>query len=619
MRIALLLLAATLCLTSAYAQPPSDCNAGAEQCAPKPPTKKQIKQATKIFERARKMAAEGKIQSAYDTLERAVELIPTNAEYVSFREQVKQQLITKHIETGNTLLNAGKQVEALAEFRSALALDPTNTFALQRTSDVLMPNPVPGPAATPMSRALTVVSESRPPVVSPQPGVRTFHFRGASRNLLELIAAQFGVKAIMDESVTNKNVRFDMENVDFFDALRLASAMAKVFWIPVTKQQIVFAADTQAQRRQLEHLVTRTFYLSNATGPQDVNDVVNLLRTIFEVRFVTPQPANNSIVVRAPGPVLDGAADLLQSFLGRKPQVNIEVQVFQVSHNLTRQLGLDLPTSFQAINVGAAALALLGQGGANSDLINQLISSGGINQIDPSAIQAVLAQLQNQQNSTISQLLKTPFATFGGGKTLFALPVPPATLKLQLNESDLQSLSKLTLRTSQNNAATMRLGSRYPILNASFAPVYNTSAISQVLQNGSYTAPFPSFTYEDLGITLKATPQVLEDNLVNLKLEMQIKALTGQAFNGVPVLSNQEYTATLTVKDAEPALVAGMITKSEQKMISGFPGLSQVPVLSKLTSSNSKQEDENELLIVVTPYVVSGLPNDSRASEVWLP
>ena len=52
------------------------------------------------------------------------------------------------------------------------------------------------------------------------------------------------------------------------------------------------------------------------------------------------------------------------------------------------------------------------------------------------------------------------------------------------------------------------MGSRYPILNASFAPVFNTPAISQVLQNGSFQAPFPSFSYEDLGLTLKAKPSV---------------------------------------------------------------------------------------------------------------
>jgi Flp pilus assembly secretin CpaC len=283
-------------------------------------------------------------------------------------------------------------------------------------------------------------------------------------------------------------------------------------------------------------------------------------------------------------------------------------------------MGLSLPTSFQAINVGAAALAALGQGSGNiQDLINQLFSSGGINQANSQGIQALLAQLQGQQSSLIQQLAKTPFTTFGGGKTLFAVPIPATTVKLQLNESDMKSLSKLTLRVSQGNTATMRLGSRYPIQNAQFAPLYNNAAIAGVLQNGSYQAPFPSYTYEDLGITLKATPQVLGDSSVNLKLEMEIKVLAGQSFNGVPVIGNRQYSASMSVKDGEPAAVAGMISQSDQRSLIGIPGIGRVPLVKDLLSEQVKNTEEDELLIVVTPYVLSPSRNVGSGTEVWLP
>ena len=54
--------------------------------------------------------------------------------------------------------------------------------------------------------------------------------------------------------------------------------------------------------------------------------------------------------------------------------------------------------------------------------------------------------------------------------------------------------------------AKFRVGSRYPILNASFAPVFNTPAISSVIQNNSFPGPFPSFNYEDIGLSVKAKP-----------------------------------------------------------------------------------------------------------------
>jgi type II secretory pathway component GspD/PulD (secretin) len=448
-----------------------------------------------------------------------------------------------------------------------------------------------------------------------------FHYKGMTRNLLEQITAAYGIKPLFDDSVQSRPVKMELDSVDFFTAVREAARLAHVFWVPISSNQVLFVNDTQALRREHERMVARTFYINDATAPQDVNDVVNLLRTIFDVRFVVAQPGNNSVVVRAPEATLDAAAKVIETFLSRKPQVNLQIQIFEVSHQLTRQIGITLPLSFQAINVGAAALAALGHGtGSIQDAINQLIASGGINNVDPAGIQALIAQLQNQQqNSAISDLLKTPFATFGGGKTLTAVIIPPISAHFSLNESNFSSLSDLTLRTAQNNAATLKIGSRYPILNASFAPVFNTSAISQVLQNGSFAAPFPSFTYEDLGITVKATPQVLGDNSVNLKLEMSIKALTGQSFNNVPVISNREYNATTSVLDGQPAVVAGMITDSEQKSLSGLPGIGHVPVLSALTSNRTKDVSTGEVLIVVTPHIVSPTRKSSSADEVWVP
>jgi Flp pilus assembly secretin CpaC len=618
MRIALWL-AAVLCLgTCLFAQTAALHPVSTEaENAPKPPSKAAVKRARKLYDRAQRAQKDSKFPQAFDELDEAIKLDPTKAEYLSLQEMIRQQLVTNHISQGNDLLAAKKQVEAMAEFRQALALDPKNEFALQRLEDSL-----PARAAingvAPLSHTLRVVAESQPTVLQPSSAHHDFHYKGMSRGLLELIANTYGVKAMFDESVTNKPVRFDIEDVDFYTAAAEAGKMAKAFWFALTPKQAIFVNDTAALHREMDRLVTRTFYIGEATTATDVNDVVNLMRTIFDIRFVAAQPNNNSVIVRAPEAALDAATKVLDSFFDRKPQVNLEIQVFEVNHTFAHDIGLNLPTNFQAINVGVAALALLGQSNSQ-DLINQLFASGGINQGNAQGIQALLAQLQNQQTSSILQQLQTPFTTFGGGKTLFAVPLPAAKASLQMNQSDMQSLEKLTLRVAQGNTATMRIGSRYPILNASFAPLYNSSALTQVLQNGSYTAPFPSFTYEDLGITVKATPQVLSDSSVNLKLEMEIKTLTGQSFNGVPVIGNREYSATMSVKDAEQAAVAGMITQSEQKALTGIPGIGSVPVVRQLTSERTKNEEADELLIVVTPFIVSPARQTNAGAEVWLP
>jgi type II secretory pathway component GspD/PulD (secretin) len=409
-----------------------------------------------------------------------------------------------------------------------------------------------------------------------------------------------------------------MEGVDFFTALREAMSVAHAFWVPLTPKQVIVFNDTQALRRQYERTTSATFYLSDATSPQELTEVVSLLRTLFDVRFAVAQPSNNSVVIRAPGATVEAAEKVLDNVLSRKPQVTLNVQVYAVSETLMRALGISEPTQFQAINVGLAALSLLGQGNVQN-LINQLIASGGINSANSTALQSLLSQLQNQQSSSLLQTLsQTPFATFGGGKTLFAVPFSGITGTAQLNTSDLESVQSVILRAAQGNAATLKIGERYPVLNASFAPIYNTPAISQVIQNGSYQAPFPSVSYEDLGLDLKVTPQVLADSTINLKVELQIKALAGQSINGVPVLSNREYTATMSVLDGTTTAVAGMITESEQKNLSGLPGFSAVPGFGALASTTNKSIDYEELLIVITPTIVSPAKSNADGVEVWM-
>jgi type II secretory pathway component GspD/PulD (secretin) len=329
-----------------------------------------------------------------------------------------------------------------------------------------------------------------------------------------------------------------------------------------------------------------------------LTEIVNLLRTLLEIRSVTPNAGSGTIVVRAPQATLDAATQLLQSLDASRPEVMLDVHVYQVSHTFARNIGVHIPNQFNLFNIPAAALAALG--GQNiQDLINQLISSGGINQANNTAISALLAQLQSQQNSIFSQ----PLATFGGGKTLTGVSLDQLSAQLSLNEGWVKTLDKATLRASQGNDATFRMGSRYPILNASFAPVFNSAAISRVLGNNSYQAAFPSFNYEDLGLTVKAKPSITSDSNVSLQLEINLRALAGQSINGVPVIGNREYKGSISLENGEPAVIAGQISRSETRDLSGIPGLGQIPLLNKITATNTKQTEYDELLVVITPHI----------------
>jgi len=580
------------------------CPEGASEKACNP-SKQELKAAREAFKKGLKLQAADP-DAALREYSRAAELAPRSVDYLTAREMARQQAISRHIQQGGEALDSGKPVEAIADLRAALHLDPDNQFARQRLQDAL------GDSAPASTSAATVVDQSPEIHLNPGTNLASFHFRGDSRELLSTIARAYGISAQVDESVKSRRVTFNIDNVDFFRAMAIAGQMTKSFWSPIDAGQIVINADTPENHRQYDRMAMKTFYVPGATTPAALNDIMNLLRNLFEIKFITPNQSASTLAVRAPQNMLDAATQFMESLDSTRPQVMLDIRVYQVSHTLMRNMGVHIPNQFNLFNIPAGALAALG--GQNiQDLINQLISSGGINQANNTAISALLAQLQNQQNSIFSQ----PLATFGGGKTLTGISLDQLSVQLSLNEGWVQQLDHATLRAGQNTDATFRLGSRFPILNASFAPIFNTAAISQVLRNNSFQAAFPSFNYEDLGLTVKAKPAITSSSDVGLQLELSLKALTGQSFNGVPVIGNRDYKGSITLADGEPAVIAGQVTHTETMALSGIPGLGQVPGLNKITATNTKQLEDDELLLVITPHITTR--STGIASEIYLP
>jgi general secretion pathway protein D len=591
-------------------QPPSvpvlPCPAGSPASPGCTPNHKELKRAKAAFAMGLRLQHEKRSEEAFLEFQTAARLVPQNVEYVTAREIARQQLVFDDIQRGTAELAVGHQIEAQADFRSALHLDSGNQFAQQRLRDAL------GQWETGTAAPAQIVEDVGEIRAQPNPVRADFHYRGDSRGLLAQVALAFGISAQLDDSVVSRPVRFDIQQVDFFAAMSAACAITHTFWTPLEAKQILVALDTLENHRQYELLAMRTFYIPSATTPQEVNEIMNLLRNVFDIRFVTPQASASRISVRAPQRTLDAATQFLEALGDARPQAMLDVRVYEISQTVTRNIGIHIPNHFQLFNIPAAALAALG--GQNiQDLINQLIASGGINQANSQALSALLAQLQGQQNSIFS----TPLATFGNGLTLMGLSLDNASAQLSLNENTVKTLEHANIRVAQGNDATFRVGTRYPILNASFAPIFNTPAISQVVQNNSFQAPFPSFNYEDIGLTVKAKPVVNGNLDVALQLEIQFRSLQGQSFNGVPVISNREYKGSIVLKDSEPAVVAGSVSRSEQRSMNGIPGLGAVPGLNQVMVSNSKEVDEDELLVVITPRVISQ-GNQSASTEIWM-
>jgi general secretion pathway protein D len=586
--------------------PPVSCGNGVPGGVSCLVTKKDIKLAREAFARGTKLEEHQRFEEALGQFDEAVRLVPQNPQFVTAHELVKAQLVYNHVERGNAFLMENARIRAAAEFRAAVDLDPDNSFARERLEEATREAALTPSAHEPAG--LVYASEIQ---LQPRKDRATFHFSGDTRALFSQLGPAYGMTVQFDDSVQPRPVRFYVDDVDFFTALRLACRISKTMWAPLDAHQLLIAFDNPENHKNLDRMSLGTFRVPAHSTPQESNDVVGTMRNMFDLRFVSSGQTADTFEVRAPAPVIEAAGKLLAQLSNPRPQIVLDIHVYQISHQLTRNIGLHVPDTFNLFNIPVAALA--GLGGQNiQDLINQLIASGGINQAGSSGLSGLLAQLGGQGNSIFSQ----PLATFGGGLTFMGLSLDQLMAQLSVNESWVRTLDAMTLRASQGNDATFHLGTKYPVLNAQYAPISNSPAIAAVLGNQSYVPPFPSVSYEDLGLNVKVKPVVHSDGDVSLQLEMQVRSLTGQSTNGVPVISNREYKGSINLKDGEPAVVAGEVSETDTRSMSGIPYFGFIPLLNQAMLNNTKESDHDELMIVITPHTVANF--DRTTPEIWI-
>jgi general secretion pathway protein D len=568
-------------------------------------SKKDLKEAVTAYSRGLKLLDRKQLQEAFAQFDDAARLAPRDTRFLTAREVAKAQLVFQHTERGDALLAEAKREPAVAEFHAALDLDPDNAYTAERLAEALR-----DPAARALGGVTTLVADSTEIHLQPKAERATFHYLGDVRGLFTQLASAYGMTAQFDDSVQARNVRFYVDDVDFFTALNLANRVSKTMWTALDPHQLLIAGDTAENHKQFDRMSLATFSLPGANTPQEATEMVTALRSVCEFQKISPGQSG-TVEVRAPQAMLKACTQLMRQLSSERPQVMFDIEIYQISHNFMREIGMHVPNTFNVFNIPVAALAALG-GQSISSLVNQLISSGGINQAGSSALSGLLAQLQGQGNSIFSQ----PLATFGNGLSFSGVSLDHFTAALSLNESWARSLSHVTMRAAQGSETNFHLGERYPIMNASYSPIANSAAISAVIGNQSYVPPFPSVSYEDLGLNLKAKPVIHGNGEVSIALELQVRSLTGQSANGVPVISNQEYQGSIRLRDGEPAVVAGEITTNDQISMSGIPGIAAIPGLNQAVADNTHMKDDDELLIMITPHILAN--RGWTTDEIWV-
>jgi general secretion pathway protein D len=193
---------------------------------------------------------------------------------------------------------------------------------------------------------------------------------------------------------------------------------------------------------------------------------------------------------------------------------------------------------------------------------------------------------------------------FGGGAALIGVGIANLQLVASLTRSDSKLLLHANARSMDGQPATIKVGQKYPILTAGYFGPASFSGPRAYM-------PPPSFTFEDLGLSLKATPHVHGAEEVTLTVEAEFKVLTGSSQNGIPVISNRSLKSDVTLKMGEWAVVAGLIDDEEARTIAGIAGVAGIPLIEPLTSNTTHNTSTDRVLIMLRPTLLTRPPDNS--------
>ena len=587
--------------------PPQQANPEETKQAKKP-TSGERRKAARLYLASSKLFLSAQFEAAMQGYARAAKLDPTNADYRLAAEVARSHEVTALIQSAAKARLLGDEGSARTDLTRALELDPKNAEAVQHLDqlgdDALNGQPKSLYADT--GKGLGDVA-----VLSPSAGVHSFHFHSDQIQAIRQVFQAYGITAMLDDSVRNVPVRMEVDDASFEEAMRVLALVTGTFYVPLDAHRALVARDTRQLREQYTRQEMETVYLPGLTD-LELTEVENLAKNVFGAQQTAKDSAASTITLRAPPNTLAAFNTTMRTLLDGESQVLLDVRMIQLAHTTTRNTGAHLPQTITAFNVYAEEQSILSQ---NASLVQQIISSGLAGPGDTLAILGIL--LASGQVS--SSLFSNGLALFGGGLTASGLSPGGASFDLNLNSSDSRELDDIQLRLGDGQAGTLKEGERYPIQTSSYSSLAPTlpnipgltgagssSSLTSLLGSLNSAVPnIPMVQYQDLGLTLKATPNVMRNGRIALTLDMKLDALSGASIDGNPILTSQAFSGVETVKEGEATVVVAELSKSQSLAISGTPGLSEIPGLNNATGKDL-QSDYATLLIVITPHVVRG-------------
>ena len=580
--------------------------AKAVQPAANLPSKHQVEAAETAYLAGARLLDRKDLSGAETEFSKATRLDPDNRDYALALSVTHQRHVVELVEQAGKARLLGQSQKADTLLAEARLLDPQNEIASQNGGAGVAPK-VFRPEVEPWIREGPALAGAV--TLLPNAGLKNFHLHTDEQDVLKQVFSGYGIRSTFDESVGRQDLRFDLDDSPYQQAVPIVLEMVHAFAVPLDSKSVIIAKDTPENRQRLERQLQETIYIPGMTNEQ-MDELGNVVKNVFDVKQLTVEKGSGNLVIRAPEQTLTYINLTLADLIDGGSEVMVELKLYSVDRTNQRNIGAQLPQQIGIYSVAGAAESIVTQ---NQTLVNQAISEGLV-PVGSSNLVIALALIAS--GLVQSTLLSSTVGFFGGGITETGVTNNQnPTFNLALNSSDTRALDDIQVRVADRQTATFRLGERYPITTSTYSSgiTGNTSAlagvsingvsVSSLLNSSLSSVTIPQIQYEDIGLTLKATPSVQRSGAISMHLDLKIEALSGASLSNIPILNSQQFVSDVTVNDGDTALLVSTVTRSQAAAISGTPGLGELPGFQTATADTVTNTDSSELILLVTPRV----------------
>lgn len=354
------------------------------------------------------------------------------------------------------------------------------------------------------------------------------------------------INIIFDSAFKNSKFGMKIENVTLKQAIDRICLIKGLFYKILDKNTIIIIPNTEAKRKIYNEQIIKVFYLSNIKS----QDCLKILNKVAKVKNITADQYMNTITIREIPEKVALVEKLINLFDKRKAEVLIKIDIMEVNRDRLREYGVEF-SQYQ---------------------ISQSLNSSS----DSSGIKGNRLYYLNSSD--------------------FLFTMPTVIYKLLENDTDSKVIARPQVRGEDGEKIEIKLGDKVPVPRTTFVP-FSTGGVDQ--------QPITSYDLLDVGIEITLVPRIHHNGEISMELNFKLTFITSPGTTTLPpTIGNRSVKTKIRLKDGETGIMAGLLRDTERRSKKGVPGLSKVPIIGELFSSNRKQITQTDIILRVTPYII---------------